>query len=144
MSAPVPDDDPERDLVVTDPDSSDVAHISLAGDTYSMLITGDQTAGRYCLIDMHVPDGGGPPLHRHDFEEMFTILDGTVDFFFRGATTTGRRGRRSTSPPTRRTTSATTPADRCGCCACAPRPGRTSTSSGVGTRWTAGPRHRPI
>jgi quercetin dioxygenase-like cupin family protein len=27
------------------------------------------------VIDMHVPPGGGPPPHRHDFEEMFTVLE---------------------------------------------------------------------
>jgi hypothetical protein len=32
--------------------------------------------GFYCLIDMIVPDGSGPPPHRHDFEEMFTLLEG--------------------------------------------------------------------
>lgn len=37
---------------------------------------------------MLVPNGGGPPPHRHDFQEMFTILDGQVDFTFRGQTTT--------------------------------------------------------
>jgi quercetin dioxygenase-like cupin family protein len=91
-AASIPDDDLKRDLVVADADSPDVLHLSLAGDTYSMLITGDQTNGRYCLIDMHVPPGGGPPLHRHDFEEMFTLLDGSVDFFFRGTTTTVSAG----------------------------------------------------
>ena len=43
------------------------------GDTYTILLTGKDTAGRYCLIDMYVPPGGGPPPHRHDFEESFTI-----------------------------------------------------------------------
>jgi mannose-6-phosphate isomerase-like protein (cupin superfamily) len=57
-----------------------------------MLVTGDRTDGRYCLIDMHVPDGGGPAPHRHDFEEMFTILDGEIEFIFRGATTTAGAG----------------------------------------------------
>jgi hypothetical protein len=28
------------------------------GDTYSILVSGAETAGRYCLIDMVVPDGG--------------------------------------------------------------------------------------
>ena len=42
------------------------------------------TAGRYTLIDMHVPPGGGPPPHRHDFEEMFTVLEGEVELTFRG------------------------------------------------------------
>jgi quercetin dioxygenase-like cupin family protein len=86
----IPADDLSRDLVVVDADRA--PHISLAGDTYTMLVTGAQTAGRYCLIDMHVPDGGGPPLHRHDFEEMFTILEGEIEFIFRGSKTTATAG----------------------------------------------------
>ncbi|MGN9810022.1 cupin domain-containing protein [Micromonospora sp. BQ11] len=89
---PLPPDDPGRDLLVVDPDSSDVPYISLGGNTYTMLVTGKQTNGAYCLIDMHVPAGGGPPLHRHNFEEMFTIVDGSVDFFFRDTTTTVSAG----------------------------------------------------
>jgi quercetin dioxygenase-like cupin family protein len=42
--------------------------------------------GRYCLIDMFVPPGGGPPLHRHDFEEMFTVVEGAIEVLFRGTT----------------------------------------------------------
>ena len=91
-STPIPPDDPSRDLVVADPDSSDVPHISLAGNTYTMLVTGKQTNGTYCLIDMHVPDGGGPPLHRHNFEEMFTVLDGEIEVYFRRTTTTAKAG----------------------------------------------------
>jgi quercetin dioxygenase-like cupin family protein len=91
-TTPLPPDDPARDLVVADPESADLPHISLAGDTYTVLVTGAQTNGVYCLIDMHVPPGGGPPLHRHNFEEMFTILEGSVDFFFRGTTVTAQAG----------------------------------------------------
>jgi quercetin dioxygenase-like cupin family protein len=61
-------------------------HLGLVGDTYTILVTGEDTAGRYALIDMHVPPGGGPPPHRHDFEEMFTVLDGAVQVTFRGET----------------------------------------------------------
>jgi mannose-6-phosphate isomerase-like protein (cupin superfamily) len=50
-----------------------------------MLLTGTDIAGRYCLIDMLVPPGGGPPPHRHDFEEMFSILEGEIEFTFREA-----------------------------------------------------------
>ncbi len=82
--ASIPDDDPTRQLTVSERDDASVPQIFLAGDTYSVLVTGQQTGGRYCLIDMHVPDGGGPPPHRHDFEEMFTILEGEVTFTFRG------------------------------------------------------------
>jgi quercetin dioxygenase-like cupin family protein len=35
---------------------------------------------------MLVPPGGGPPPHRHDFEEMFTILEGEIELTFRGET----------------------------------------------------------
>ena len=66
--------------------------LALAGDAYTMLITGAQTAGRYCLIDMRIPDGGGPPPHRHDFEEMFTVLEGSVEFTFRGEKHLARAG----------------------------------------------------
>jgi len=43
-------------------------HLGIVGDTYTIPLSGDDTDGRYCLIDMHVPPGGGPPPHRHDFE----------------------------------------------------------------------------
>jgi uncharacterized cupin superfamily protein len=41
---------------------------------------------------MLVPAGGGPPPHRHDFEEMFTLLEGELEFTFRGKSHTGRTG----------------------------------------------------
>src|SRR5271165_4201708 len=85
-SSAIPPDDPDRKLTVADPDSANVRHIALAGGTYSILVSGAETAGRYCLIDMIVPDGGGPPPHRHDFEEMFTLLEGELAFTFRGET----------------------------------------------------------
>jgi uncharacterized cupin superfamily protein len=33
---------------------------------------------------MHVPPGGGPPPHRHEFEETFILLDGEMEVTFRG------------------------------------------------------------
>ncbi len=36
---------------------------------YTILLTDNDTASRFHLIDMHVPLGGGPPPHRQDFEE---------------------------------------------------------------------------
>ena len=76
----IPADDPGRALTVADPDGAGVPHISAAGGTYMVLVSGAQTAGRYCLIDMPVPADGGPPPHRHDFEEMFTLLEGELEF----------------------------------------------------------------
>ncbi len=92
ITTPIPDDDPARTLTVASPDAPGTTFISLAGDTYAMLITGEQTDGNYCLIDMRVPDGGGPPPHRHDFEEMFAILDGEIELTFRGEKHTVRAG----------------------------------------------------
>jgi quercetin dioxygenase-like cupin family protein len=82
--ATIPPDDPSRTLTVADPDDSNLRHVSVAGGTYTILVSGAQTGGRYCLVDMLVPSGGGPPPHRHDFEEMFTILDGEIELTFRG------------------------------------------------------------
>jgi uncharacterized cupin superfamily protein len=33
---------------------------------------------------MHIPPGGGPPPHRHDFEETFILLEGEIEATFRG------------------------------------------------------------
>jgi len=73
-------------------------HIGLAGDTYTILLAGKDTAGRYCLIDMHVPPGGGPPPHRHNFEEMFTVLEGEIEVTFRGVKSVVRAGETANIP----------------------------------------------
>jgi quercetin dioxygenase-like cupin family protein len=91
--APIPPDDLSRELAVARPDhDQSLPHIGLVGDTYTILVTGEDTAGKYTLIDMHVPPGGGPPPHRHDFEEMFTVLDGEIRVTFRGETFIARPG----------------------------------------------------
>ncbi len=92
ISSAIPADAPSRNLTVADPDTPGVRHVAVVGDTYSILVSGAETAGRYCLIDMIVPDGGGPPPHRHDFEEMFTLLEGELEFTFRGEAKTVRAG----------------------------------------------------
>lgn len=91
--APIPADDPERQLTVARPDTDQsLTHLGIVGDTYTILVTGADTAGRYCLIDMLVPPGGGPAPHRHDFEEMFTVLDGEIEANFRGRKSVVRTG----------------------------------------------------
>jgi quercetin dioxygenase-like cupin family protein len=91
--ASVPPDDLSRKLTVARPDNDQsLPHLGLVGDTCTILVTGEETAGKYTLIDMYVPPGGGPPPHRHDFEEMFTVLDGEVLVTFRGETLVARAG----------------------------------------------------
>ena len=95
----IPPDDLQRNLALARPNEDQtLSHIGLAGDTYTILLTGEDTAGRYCLIDMLVPPGGGPPPHRHDFEEMFTILEGEIEFTFRGAKSVVRAGETANIP----------------------------------------------
>jgi len=89
----IPPDDPRRKLATARADSDPkIPHVGLAGDTYTVLLTGKETAGRFCLFDMHVPPGGGPPPHRHDFEETFALLEGELDVVFRGAKQVVRAG----------------------------------------------------
>lgn len=88
----IPADDLGRKLVSAGRAEQDVAHVGLVGDTYTILLSAKDTAGRYCLIDMYVPPGGGPPPHRHDFEETFTLLEGELNVVFRGAKRVVRAG----------------------------------------------------
>lgn len=86
----VPPDDLSRELVAAEADGK--PHIGMVGDTYTILLAGKDTAGRYCLVDMHVPPGGGPPPHRHDFEETFSVIEGQLEATFRGAKRLVRAG----------------------------------------------------
>lgn len=89
----LPPDDPSRMLTVARPDTdAALPHVAVVGNVYTILVSGRQSNGRYALIDMHVPPGGGPPLHRHDFEEMFHVLEGAVEVTFREKVSTARAG----------------------------------------------------
>ena len=82
---PLPADDLKRNLTLAQIDQDKtLPHIGLVGDTYTITVTGAETAGRFCVIDMHIPPGGGPPPHRHDFEETFILLEGEMEATFRG------------------------------------------------------------
>ncbi len=89
----IPADDPRRALAVVGPaDDPGLRHLAIAGGVYTILLTGADTAGRFCLVEMRVPPGGGPPPHRHDFEETFRVLEGEVEFTFRGERVVARAG----------------------------------------------------
>jgi quercetin dioxygenase-like cupin family protein len=91
--SPIPPDDLQRSLTFARPNEDEsLPHIGLVGDTYTILLSGDDTDGRYCLIDMLVLPGGGPGPHRHDFEESFTILEGEIETSFRGKKSVVRAG----------------------------------------------------
>ena len=53
--------------------------VSVLGDTYRIVVGGEQTNGVYALIDMLIPPKGGPGPHSHaTFQEAFYILDGEI------------------------------------------------------------------
>lgn len=90
---PLPPDDLQRQLTVAKPDTDQsLPHIGLVGDTYTITVTGDDTNGRFCVIDMHIPPGGGPAPHRHDFEETLIVLEGEIETTFRGKKATVSAG----------------------------------------------------
>ena len=93
-SAPaIPADDLSRELTLAGPgQDANLKHVALAGDVYTLLLEGKDTAGKFCLIDMQIPPGGGPGPHRHDFEETFSVLEGEVAVTFRGKKVTVRAG----------------------------------------------------
>ena len=43
----IPPDNPERTLTLAQLDN--LPHIGLVGDTYTITVTGEQTAGRFCM-----------------------------------------------------------------------------------------------
>jgi quercetin dioxygenase-like cupin family protein len=48
-------------------------------------VSGDETQGRYALLENDVPQGDMPPLHvHHDEDEVFHVLDGEVTLFLPG------------------------------------------------------------
>jgi quercetin dioxygenase-like cupin family protein len=46
-----------------------------------VLLRGEQTGGAVSLMDNMVGAGaGGPPLHHHDFDEAFYVVEGSLTF----------------------------------------------------------------
>jgi quercetin dioxygenase-like cupin family protein len=90
---PIPPDNLARAFVLARPNTDQsLLHIGLVGDTYTITVSGDDTAGHFCVIDMHIPPGGGPGPHRHDFEETFILLEGEMVATFRGQQSTVKAG----------------------------------------------------
>ena len=110
---PLPADDLHRSLTFSNPDTDQsLQHIGLAGNTYTVTVSGKDTNGRFCVVDMHVPPGGGPAPHRHDCEETFILLEGEMEATFRGRTMSFVRGIRSIFLRTRHTSFTTVRTNR--------------------------------
>ncbi len=89
-----------RPIAITTVDAQDGPSLSVVGDTYRLIITGDQTGGAYAAIEMLVPPQGGPGPHAHaGIQESFFILEGEVVVRSETQTYTARQGSFVSIPP---------------------------------------------
>src|SRR5258708_38199526 len=51
----------------------------MLGEQFTVLASGEGT-GSYEVFDQVVPPGAGPPLHSHDWDEAFYVLQGELVF----------------------------------------------------------------
>ena len=73
--------------------AQDGKSVSVVGDTYRIVIGGEQTNGTYALIDMLIPPEGGPGPHSHaDVQEAFYIVDGEIEVTTKEKTYTAKKG----------------------------------------------------
>ena len=78
---------------ITAIDNGEGQSLSVVGDNYRILISGEQTGGSYAVIDMLVPPGGGPSPHAHEhFQEMFYVVDGEIEFKMEGGKYVAKKG----------------------------------------------------
>jgi quercetin dioxygenase-like cupin family protein len=62
-------------------------------------VSGDETQGRYALLENHLPQGDMPPLHvHHEEDEVFHVLAGEVTLFVPGQAVSLRAGETFRAP----------------------------------------------
>jgi quercetin dioxygenase-like cupin family protein len=57
-----------------------------------VLLRSEESDGAVTLIETAPPPGAGPPLHHHDFDEAFYVLEGELTFRLRDELVTARAG----------------------------------------------------
>ncbi|MXV52651.1 cupin domain-containing protein [Pedobacter sp. HMF7647] len=84
-------ENPDNKLTVVS--ASEGKSLSVAGNTYRIIISGKQTGGAYAIVDMLVPPNGGPGPHSHaGFQEAFYVVDGEVEVRLEGEKITAIKG----------------------------------------------------
>jgi quercetin dioxygenase-like cupin family protein len=73
--------------------------VSVVGDRYTFVVTGEETGGAFAMMDFHVPVNHGPPPHVHSHEdETFYVLAGEFEFTVAGQTQRLRTGQSLVAP----------------------------------------------
>ena len=63
------------------------------GDTYTFIIKGAETDGRYAVLEISSPPGSGPPLHTHTKESGgFYVIHGEFSFQYGDDKTVAKPG----------------------------------------------------
>jgi|1185.fasta_scaffold84390_2 quercetin dioxygenase-like cupin family protein len=63
-----------------------------------VLLHGEESGGQMSVTEIVVPPNAGPPLHRHDFDEAFYLLEGELVFQLGDALVTRRAGEFAFAP----------------------------------------------
>ena len=50
-TAPLAADDPTRELAIARSDDEALLHLAVVGDTYTVVLSGEQTDGRFAMLD---------------------------------------------------------------------------------------------
>jgi quercetin dioxygenase-like cupin family protein len=63
-----------------------------------VLLSSRDSAGQVALMDNSVGPGAGPPLHHHEFDEAFYVIDGELTFQLGDELVTRRAGELAFAP----------------------------------------------
>lgn len=73
--------------------AEDAPLFHMQGILWTMLADRDDTGGRWSMMEQLMPQGAGPPPHKHLWsDETFYILDGTITFLLEGEIRTAGKG----------------------------------------------------
>ena len=133
----IPADDPARVLTVADPDGAGVPHISVAGGTYTILVSGAQTADAIAWSICWCPPAVAPRRIATTSRKCSRCSKANSSSLFAESRTRYARDRPSTFQRTPRTRLRTCPARRLACSACVRRQDRTNSF------WRSVSRRRP-
>lgn len=63
-----------------------------------VLLRSEETDGQVSMVELNPKPGFGPPLHQHDFDETFYVMEGEVTFQVRDEVLTRRTGELAFAP----------------------------------------------
>ena len=60
---------------------------NVLGDSITLQLTAEQTAGQYSVVEFATPGGVGQPPHTHAWDETYLVLEGALDLNVNGEST---------------------------------------------------------